>query len=202
MVVIGKYNKSVILTYVGVLVSLIGMTLSINLLFSYAIICLIVAGICDLFDGKIARSCKRTDDEKNFGIQLDSLADVVSFVVYPVILGYSMGLFSIVHIAILGLYMLCGIMRLAWFNMITDINEPTKFYSGLPVTYSALIISSIYLLGYFIPYQWYYILLTASYLIMAALFILNIKIAKPRGIWYVVFGLLAVGMITTILIMG
>ena len=58
--IIGKYNKSVILTYVGVTLSIIGIMFTMNQKIDYAMICLIFAGICDLFDGKIAKMCKRT----------------------------------------------------------------------------------------------------------------------------------------------
>ena len=64
---IGKYNKSVIVTYIGACLSIIGIYLTLNENISDAIICLIFAGICDLFDGIIARMCKRDDVEKEFG---------------------------------------------------------------------------------------------------------------------------------------
>ena len=58
----------------------------------YAIILLMFAGLCDMFDGKVARTKKkRTIEERHFGIQLDSLADVVSFGVLPAINGYTLG---------------------------------------------------------------------------------------------------------------
>ena len=75
--IIGYYNKSVILTFVGILISIFGMLNVANT--DIALTCLILAGICDLFDGVVARKCKRTDKEKAFGVQIDSLADVISF---------------------------------------------------------------------------------------------------------------------------
>lgn len=79
MMIIGKWNKSVILTYIGLIFSVLGIFIcstkenSINI----AMCCLIISGICDLFDGFIARKCKRTEEEKKFGVQLDSLVDVI-----------------------------------------------------------------------------------------------------------------------------
>ena len=84
---IGKWNKSVILTYFGLTVAILGILLvlfGINI--KYAFICLIVSGICDLFDGTIARRCKRTKEEKAFGIELDSLVDVSSFIALPLVI--------------------------------------------------------------------------------------------------------------------
>ena len=78
---LGCYNKSVILTYLGVSISLLGM---INIEHrGISVICLVTAGICDLFDGVVARKSKRTDTERAFGVQIDSLADMISFIAFP-----------------------------------------------------------------------------------------------------------------------
>lgn len=75
---IGFYNYTVILTYVSLLISVFGMIQAFGGRFRTAIMCLALSGLCDMFDGKIARSKKnRTDDEKLFGIQIDSLCDVI-----------------------------------------------------------------------------------------------------------------------------
>ena len=86
MIIIGKYNKSVMLTYIGGIFALFGMIFAIIDNLQYSLICLMLAGICDLFDGKIARMCKRTDIEKEFGKQIDSLVDVFSFVALPCVI--------------------------------------------------------------------------------------------------------------------
>mgnify|MGYP007032777772 FL=1 len=58
-----------------------------------------------MFDGKIARTKKnRTEDEKQFGIQIDSLCDVVCFGVFPIVLCYELGMRRIYSMAILVLY--------------------------------------------------------------------------------------------------
>ena len=57
-----------------------GMMFTVNGRFKSAVFCLALSGLCDMFDGKIARRKKdRTEDEKKFGIQIDSLCDVVCF---------------------------------------------------------------------------------------------------------------------------
>ena len=77
---IGIYNYTVVLTYMSLCSSVFGMTQAIHGHFKIAIFCLALSGLCDMFDGKVARSKKdRTDDEKAFGIQIDSLCDVVCF---------------------------------------------------------------------------------------------------------------------------
>ena len=98
---IGKWNKSVILTYIGLTISVLGIMLVLfDADLKYVMICLIVAGICDLFDGTVARRCKRTKEEKEFGIQIDSLADTVNFLCLPVVIMLSLGMNNILHLII------------------------------------------------------------------------------------------------------
>ena len=114
---IGKYNKTLILTYLGVASALIGMNFALQGDFKTTMICMVIAGVCDLFDGKVARMCKRTVEEKQFGIQIDSLADMVGFVVFPVVIGYSLGLNNWYNILAYVLLVLAGITRLGFFNI-------------------------------------------------------------------------------------
>ena len=89
---IGFYNYTVILTYMSLVSSIIGMTLAHAGKFGAAVFCLALSGFFDMFDGKVARrKTDRTDDEKLFGIQLDSLCDVVAFGAFPAFLCYCMG---------------------------------------------------------------------------------------------------------------
>ena len=102
MKLIGVYNYTVILTYMSLISGLVGMKLGSDLKFGADIICLAISGICDLFDGTVARTKKnRTDDEKNFGIQLDSLCDVICFGVFPAVFLYYRGLNTAVGLIIL-----------------------------------------------------------------------------------------------------
>ena len=98
--IIGYYSKSVFITYLGVISGTIGMYFAFNHKITYALICLIVSGVCDAFDGKVARKCKRTSNEKYFGIQIDSLADMVSFIFLPIVIFYGLGYTSWYNIAI------------------------------------------------------------------------------------------------------
>lgn len=202
---IGKYNKSVILTYIGVAVSIFGMILALNKSVHYAMLCLIVAGICDLFDGKIARMVKRTEEEKSFGVQIDSLADMMNFIAFPIVLFYALGLSSWYHIALYVIYALCGITRLGYFNISVagvPTEEPIKYYNGLPVTYVALIFPLVWLLSFVVTPGVFGIVLTLAMALVALLFVLNFKIAKPRGVAYALFMVLALAMISFIVYIG
>lgn len=199
---IGKYNKSVILTYIGLYSALIGIYFAFAEFMSYSMICLIISGVCDLFDGKIARMCKRNDEEKEFGIQIDSLVDVISFLALPFCIGINIiskttNIFNVILI----FYVLAGIIRLAWFNMNANKDEAVKYYIGLPVTYSALIIPVFYVIELLSKFSMNYIY-AIVYLLIGIVFILNIKISKPKGIWYLIFGILAIIVIILIIMMG
>lgn len=196
--VIGKWNKSVILTYIGLLISIFGIYVCFNIEdgIRWAMICLMIAGICDLFDGVIARKCKRNDEEKNFGIQLDSLVDVMNFIALPIAIFFKVGMNSWYNIIVIGIFAICGIARLAHFNiMVENNNTPVKYYSGLPVTYSAMIFPILYLLSYIIHQNIFNVIYTFIILIVAILNILNIKIVKPKGFAYLLFSILAIVMV-------
>ena len=201
---IGKYNKSVILTYIGLAVAIVGIYMTyygdISDI-SYAFICLVVAGVCDLFDGRVARMCKRDEDEKEFGVQIDSLVDVVSFLVLPACIGIRMYMahLRVIHI-IFVFYILCGIIRLAWFNMNANTEGSVAYYLGLPVTYVALILPCIYAISLFVNIH--PLIFIIAYILISFAFILNIKIPKPTGIWYIIFSLMAIAIITIIALVG
>ena len=68
---LGVYDYTVILTYISLWISIGGMMLSLNGHLDLAVLCLALSGLCDMFDGKIARTKKdRTEIEKRFGIQM------------------------------------------------------------------------------------------------------------------------------------
>lgn len=198
---IGKYNRSVILTYVGVAAAFAGIAFAVESMLAPAMIALAAAGICDLFDGVIARRCKRDKSEMEFGVQIDTLADVVGFLALPAVLGMRLadGIGIVKYPLLLG-YVLCGIIRLAWFNTSAAAEGVRTHYDGLPVTYAALIFPVTHsVLGFFPEFN-AALIWAAEYAIIAVMFILNVKIAKPRGVWYVIFGALAVGIIALILV--
>ena len=70
-------------------------------MFTFSVLCLVLSGICDAFDGIVARSKKdRTEEEKAFGIQLDSLCDVIAFGFFPAFFGYFIGMDGIIGVII------------------------------------------------------------------------------------------------------
>lgn len=195
---IGKWNKSVIVTYLGMLLAVAAIVLIISDKIIFAMMCFMAAGICDMFDGTIARMCKRTEEEKNFGIQLDSLADVIDFIAVPIVLVIKVCGIQWYSVAACALYSVFGVARLAYFNVCQEENEdkdsPIKYYTGLPVTYAALIFSVSYLAVLWFDMEVTGYILCGVMAIAAVLYILKIKVIKPGKIGYIFFLLLAVAM--------
>ena len=90
---IGFFDYTVILTFLSLISAVIGTILSIKGKIAFAMLCLLICGLFDAFDGAVARTKKnRTEDEKSYGIQLDSLCDAIAFGVFPAIICYMMGM--------------------------------------------------------------------------------------------------------------
>ena len=195
--IIGKWNRSVIITYFGMISAIAGIVFAITLKnVNYAYACLMVAGVCDLFDGAVARRVKRNEEEKAFGVQLDSLVDVISFIALPIAVFVASGLNSLWFMPLFAVFAVSGIARLAYFNILTaDSEAPIKYYTGLPVTYSALIFPLINLLRYVIDGIWFIVIYAAAIFVVSLLGVLRISVIKPKGIAYVFFAILAVGML-------
>ena len=186
MRLIGFYDYTVILTYLSLVSAVLGMTFAHQGLFGAAMLCLFLSGFCDAFDGTVARSKKnRTEDEKAFGIQLDSLCDVVSFGVAPAFSLYCMGVDSALGVAILCCYCICAVCRLGFFNVQEAKRQQTesgsnKFYRGLPVTTSAMIFPAYYLLRGILSGG---LFVTGLYILAAVtafLFVLDFNVKKPK----------------------
>lgn len=192
---IGRYNKSLIITYIGVAFAILGMYFAFSLEQKYSMICLILAGICDLFDGKVARMCKRTKDDILFGIQLDSLADIINFVAFPIVFGYALGLNEWYHVLGYVLLAMAGIQRLSHFNVLVSSKKddvPVKFYNGLPVTSTSVTFPFIWLLSNWMTSSVYHIIYIILVYLTAFLFVANIKVPKLKGKAYPILAITAI----------
>ena len=190
---IGFYNYTVVLTYLGLLSSIFGMTEALDGRFGRAIACLVISGICDMLDGKVARSkTDRTEDEKHFGIQIDSLCDLFCFGAFPAFLTYALGVRGIIGTLAMCTYVLAAVIRLGYFNVCEtrrqqETSETRKFYQGLPVTSIAIIFPAVYLLRPYFGHQMYLRILIGVMFGVALLFISNIKVFKPGSKMMYVF---------------
>lgn len=184
---IGFYNYTVILTYISLLSSVFGMTQAIHGHFKTAIFCLALSGLCDMFDGKIARTKKdRTDDEKSFGIQIDSLCDVVCFGAFPALICYLLGVRGFLGLLIIAIYCVCSVIRLAFFNVLEGKRQQTEeganhYYHGLPITSMSVVLPLIFLTQFFIPDLYFIVLLHIVLLVVGILFVVDFPFRKPKN---------------------
>lgn len=183
---LGFYDYTVVLTYVSLGISILGMTRAMQGDFKVAIFCLALSGLCDMFDGKIARTKKnRTDDEKKFGIQIDSLCDVVCFGIFPIMIGYCLGMKEPAGVAVLILYGVASVIRLAYFNVTeekrqNETSEAREYYQGLPITSMAIILPFLYLIRSYWGIHFLFMMHVAV-AIVGVLFISDIKVKKPQN---------------------
>lgn len=183
---IGFYDYTVILTYMSLASAINGIIFSGQGRFDGAMFCLLFSGFCDGFDGTVARSKKdRTDEEKAFGIQIDSLCDVVSFGLFPAMFGYFYGMDGVVGTVIVVLYALCAVIRLGFFNVLEEKRQRTeggcnKTYRGMPVTAISILLPVTYLVGSFLPEKVFAVMLHCLLAACAFLFVLDIPVKKPQ----------------------
>ena len=158
---LGYYNYTVLLTYLSLASATTGIVISLtgNGHPFVGMFFMLFCALCDAFDGKVARTKKnRTPEECRYGIQIDSLSDVVAFGVLPACIGaalvfrseiYKFGtngidlVYSIICFAIMAFFVLAGLIRLAYFNVTEeerqDNNEGArKYYVGLPITLGSM----------------------------------------------------------------
>ena len=223
---IGFYDYTVVLTYLSLLSAGTGIfvTLSGPGHPYWGTFFLLFCGLCDAFDGIVARTKKnRTETERNFGIQIDSLSDLIAFGVLPACIGMSLiktspmlsfvGLggdnvpvivLSFIFFSVLVLYILAAMVRLAYFNVTEEERQRTeggarKTYVGLPVTSAALIFPSIMLFRYIIDPIDISILYFPVILITGCLFLSKFNLPKPklRGVMVMV----GIGLLECILLL-
>lgn len=100
---------------------------------------ILFASVLDMLDGSVARAINATSD---FGVEFDSLADLINYGVAPSVLFYFLYFhtWGIIGIILSFLPIACGSIRLARFNTTSDPDIPTKYFIGLPTTVSAVVL--------------------------------------------------------------
>jgi len=181
---IGVYDYTVVLTYLSLFSASLGMIQAGEGRFTFAVLCLMFSGLCDAFDGVVARSKKkRTEEERSFGIQLDSLVDVVSFGILPAFLCHYMGVQGVLGFVLICFYLLCAVARLAFFNVLETTRQRTetgccRSYRGLPVTSISILFPLLYLLRRPLSAETFTAVLYGMLPVMGFLFILDFCVPK------------------------
>ncbi len=145
-----RFNIANLVTYLNVALGVMAIYFIVKGDFFTAIILAWIAGACDIIDGKLARKYKLSTE---FGIQLDSFADFLSFVVMPPFLlfyalkssmtsGWEELVVGLVFIA----YIIAGLRRLIEFNLKVEEGEVAKYFEGVPTPLGAILLWILYLL--------------------------------------------------------
>lgn len=112
--------------------------------FYLAGVAILLAAVFDVLDGRVARWTKGTSE---FGVQYDSLCDLVSFGCAPAIMMFQFGLHSFGRMGwiLCFLFMACGALRLARFNVQSSIGKASGDFTGLPIPMAAAVVATFVL---------------------------------------------------------
>jgi CDP-diacylglycerol---serine O-phosphatidyltransferase len=166
---IGKYMKIAdLFTLLNLCSGVLAVIFAVQGNLNLAVGLIMLGAIFDFFDGKVARLSKK---DNAFGKQLDSLTDAISFGVAPALLGYFLGLKQWYVVIVLLFYVICGVLRLARFNITT-----IQGFEGVPITVAGIVMALLVFVAGFFPiivgYLW------IAYLIFGILMISSIPIKK------------------------
>lgn len=136
--------------------------------YSYSVLFIFIAALLDRYDGKVARALGQVSE---LGKQLDSMSDIISFGVAPALLMYEVVLvdFGFVGMMMAVLFIVCGAMRLARFN----ISEANGYFTGLPITAAGTFLTLTYFAAYTFHPAFYLFLFPILALLMISTFTLK-----------------------------
>ncbi|MDE6293769.1 MAG: CDP-alcohol phosphatidyltransferase family protein [Clostridiales bacterium] len=218
---VGYWHYGVILTYLSLALSICGICFAAAAggprRDDIAAFFLLLAGLCDAFDGMVAKTRKhRSDNDKLFGMNIDSLSDMVSFGIAPIMVGVAMGMTRWYYCIVYVVFALCGLVRLAYYDVseVNRLKDPTSTrrdsYEGLPITNVSLALPVFYLIATLfdkhpawiglndntlVIYQ--SVIMMTCYLLCAFLFVFKFKMFKAR-----IKGLIITVITITVLVVG
>ena len=176
-----RFNIANLITFGNIAAGLIAIHFIVHGDYFTAIILAWIAGTLDIADGKVARKYNLSTE---FGIQVDSYADFISFVVmasfllYYAITEHSSGFAEAILGIVFILYVISGLRRLIEFNMKVEVGEAAKYFVGVPTPLGAILLWVLYLL-------YAYGIISNSYVIGALALVIawslnsNLKIRHP-----------------------
>jgi CDP-diacylglycerol--serine O-phosphatidyltransferase len=194
-----KFHQSQLLTNFSLLVACYGIITAGQE--RTALVCLLICGLADLFDGPLARLSQRSKLIQNQGVELDSLTDVVAFAILPLAIFQSLGLTSWYLTLAQFFLVLAAVTRLSVFNLTVFTGEnktlaPQSFYHGLPVTTMAIFVPLLYLSRRFFTAEVFPIFALMIIVVLALAMVWHFKVPKPRrfgaylGLVFLVLGLI------------
>ncbi|MBW2654205.1 MAG: CDP-alcohol phosphatidyltransferase family protein [Deltaproteobacteria bacterium] len=167
----------------GLLCALLGIYFAVLKNFPAAIIGMIWAVLFDWGDGIIARKIKgRTNEQKDYGAQLDSLIDMVSFGICPAVFLLSYGNFSPWFLPGAFVIVATSAIRLSYFNIFGLVNSTT--YKGLALDNNVILFAFVFLFEPFFSPAFFSILLYIMFMIMAGFNLSPLRTPKFSGKWF------------------
>ena len=173
------FNIANLVTFANITAGLVAMYFIQQGDFFTAIVLAWIGGAFDIMDGKLARKYNLSCE---FGIQIDSFADFISFVVMPAfLLFYSLqkaeGFETLVAGIVFIYYIISGLRRLIEFNIQSEEGEVAKYFVGVPTPLGAILLWILYLLHAYALISNIYLIL--AFVIMIA-YLLNSKVRIPH----------------------
>jgi len=183
-----------ICSLLGLMSAVTGIYFAIQGNFQAAIIGVLWAVLFDWYDGIIARKMKgRTKVQGDFGAQLDSMIDIVSFGILPAIILLSYGNYDIWFLPGAFIIIAAGAVRLTYFNVYGLIDSKT--YKGFPLDNNVLILSFLFLFEGFFTHSTFSIIIYTLMMLLSALNLSSIPTPKFGGKW--VYALVAYVLVMT-----
>lgn len=191
-----------VVTLAGLTAAVASALLAVNGQIAFAVVALMVSGVCDLFDGFVARRMNRSSKQQAFGGHLDSVVDACSFGFAPVVVVYAAGINGVFGIPLLILFSICVVWRLAYFDTVGLQGEGQKrYFVGLPVTYVAMFLPLAFLGGF-----WGQACLRGCVSIamvgLALCMVSTLPIRKPSGVFYLIFPLCGIALAVVFIVFG
>ncbi|MEF2229678.1 MAG: CDP-diacylglycerol--serine O-phosphatidyltransferase [Pseudodesulfovibrio sp.] len=153
-----------LLTTASLFLGFLGLTWAIKGDYAACALCILASCVFDGLDGKVARITGTTSE---FGVQLDSLADLVAFGVVPATMAYLWMLEAFGRLGLMAafLFMACGALRLARFN-VQAATSSKKHFVGLPIPAAACTLATLVLFTEYIPSQYMHTVLPVCTLVL------------------------------------
>lgn len=169
----------------GLLCAVLGIYFAILGHFPLAMIGVLWAALFDWGDGIIARKMKgRTEEQRSFGGQLDSLIDIVSFGVFPAVFLLSYGNFNPWFLPGAFLVIAGSAIRLSYFNVFGLLDGKT--YMGMAVDNNSIILAFVFLFEWLFGYAVFSIVLYVVIMLIVVFNLAPIRIPKFTGKWFYV----------------
>ena len=170
-----NFNLANLFTFVNISSGVIAIYFISKGEFNLAIISAWIGGAFDIFDGKIARKFNLSSE---FGLQIDSFADSLSFVIVPLLLLYfsifqSLDISPLILAVAFIFYTISGLRRLVNFNLKADTGTVEKYFEGVPTPLGAIFLWFAFL-------SWEFEIISNPYIILTYIifigYLLNSKV--------------------------